>query len=479
MYIYLILLRQNDLIINKNVEGPVKSPWKGFNAQLMVHERRNDMLRYRIRWRDQPFAIIASLIVLIVIVDCTYIWLGRSPASRFFDLCSSLLSEHSASSSIKWNRVLAIISVIPIISYVASFLCLQFLFMLPWIIILYGRVLDVLLALSFLAITLYMWTDGFSICACLAHVAFTFLFFLGRNPTIWYHVIQQTKGHAPLLRIRLLPSLLTATINSLVIYGLAFCSIWSMATLNNRSVLIYNSTFFLLFGWIWFHFCQFVLRGGLTAHFIKEYFLADPRWSGKRQVRQAIIQLLTGSLGTLFVSAVYYGGRNAIIMYGLILRGFDVPALNLEDADGVTRIDSIGILFSCFVLLHLASSQRYRSLFQVVAYAYSFAESLMLTEVYPSFKTDLLNKFTCTLSFLIALGVAVVSNLLLTNWSHFPIPDAIKLCFMIMTISYMTCQLVFEPIRASAFTLAVGLVEDPKYLTAHLPWLKNYYPPFQ
>jgi hypothetical protein len=102
----------------------------------------------------------------------------------------------------------------------------------------------------------------------------------------------------------------------------------------------------------------------------------------------------------------------------------------------------------------------------------------MLTEVYPSLKIDLLNKLTCTAALLVATLTGSVSYYFLCVSAGMQPNDSIRLAFLITTQAYMVAQLVFEPVRSASFTLAVGLVEDPKYLIQRLPWLKPYYPSF-
>jgi hypothetical protein len=57
--------------------------------------------------------------------------------------------------------------------------------------------------------------------------------------------------------------------------------------------------------------------------------------------------------------------------------------------------------------------------------------------------------------------------------------DSLRLAMLIGIQAIMLSQLIFEPVKAASFTLAVGLVEAPKYLLARMPWVQDYYPPFQ
>lgn len=184
---------------------------------------------------------------------------------------------------------------------------------------------------------------------------------------------------------------------------------------------------------------------------------------------------MTCSFGSIFLAASYYGGRNGVVVCALLAYNFRMG----ESPVPQSAMDTVGILISNILILHLASSQRFRSLFQIVAYSYSFAESLMLTEVYPSFKIDLINKLTSLLSFTTAVFTGWLASKLLETMAGLKAEDSLRLAMLIGIQAIMLSQLIFEPVKAASFTLAVGLVEAPKYLLAKMPWVNDYYPPFQ
>jgi len=102
----------------------------------------------------------------------------------------------------------------------------------------------------------------------------------------------------------------------------------------------------------------------------------------------------------------------------------------------------------------------------------------MLTQVYPSLKLDLINKLTSNMSVVVAFVSAQIAMIFLTGIAEINIADAEKLSFLIALQAHMVAGMVFEPARAASFTLAVGMVEDPKYLLERLSWLRPHYPSF-
>ncbi len=439
----------------------------------MVHERRYDMLKHHRRWRDKISSIFAILLFLFLSINISYVYLSRTtPFTKMFS--TFMYNPHG----IDWTRTFGIICLSPLLSYILSVSVVELLILIPSIVVCYGRFTLIVIDCIILAATVWIWNNGIAIGAALLAIFFSFTFYLGRNHSIWRFVLCVAREQSSLVPTRLLPTFLASVISSLVIFLLASLvvighDVWKPGLVD------FNSIFLLLTIWIVHYNFQLILRGMLTSHYINKLFLRGSPYMKPYPMLQSVVQLSTRSFGTIFLAAMYYGGRNAAVQYALgtlIFSGDPFRMLSYDDQISTTT--SVGTIFSNLLILYLVSSQRYRSLFQVVAYAYSFSESLMLTEVYPAMKIDLLNKLTNLISFLIAFLTGTIAHWMLRSFGAMMLHDATRLSFLISIHAYMVSLLVFEPIRAVSFTLAVGLVEDPKYLLQTLPWVRSYYPPF-
>lgn len=413
-------------------------------------ERRHDMLKYN-KWRDHVFCIGAALLIAFAAAEVLHLALSAPKLASTSNMA-----------------VLATVALAPWAAFAVA-MCISEMFLYwPGLVILYGQFGYLVVDMSILGLCLHAWNNEFAIAAALCALIISLAFYLSRDPLVYYRVLMQVQASTQFVRHRLGPALLAAIISSSMTLCLAYAICQSESFLS-YPYSQYNLIFLLLALSILQSLVQFVLRGVMTGHYIHQFFLAGTQYVRATPIRSTLFRLLTGSLGTIFLAAMYYGGRNAIILYALHHRYFSAEPRSLE-AGILTVVTSM-------IVYHLASTQRYRSLFQVVAYAYSFSESLMLTEVYPTFKIDLLNKMTCAISLTLSALVGSLSYCMIGPL----LPSsslAAKLAFVVTCQSYTMSQLVFEPARTASFTLAVGLCEDPRYLITRIPWLHDYYPPF-
>lgn len=438
----------------------------------MVIERRHDMLRYQPRrWRDKVFSICAGLTVFFTFMNVTYTWLS----APWLDVKGALRGFLYSPAGVNWNGALSAALASPVLAFGLAIGCSELVIFVPSIIWWYGKFLLMLVDVALLALTVWVWDgNGFAMGAALLAVAFAFTFYCGRDSSIWQDVMWQVKCSSRFLHTRLAPVLgalplhmfFMLSIGMTILQGFA---VWRLVRVQQANLLI-----MLIVAWIIHMLFQFTLRGIMMAHYIDTFFLRGTPHYKPGPKRRALVQLLTGSFGTIFLAAVYYGTRNALVMIGVLAYTFRLG----DSPQPGSHTLACAIIISNLLIVHMASSQRFRSLFQIVAYAYRFAEALMLTEVYPSFKVDLVNKFTSSLAFIIASAVGSLAYLFLVSISRMSMADALRLAFLITMQAYMTAQLVFEPIRAASFTLAVGLVEDPKFLLTRISWLKLYYPAY-
>lgn len=438
----------------------------------MVIERRYDMLRYERReWKDKLFSVFGALVFFAFLVDAMYVHL--STGWKDFVGATKLFLYHSRGVNVSWMWAVVLIS--PAISFISALCMSETVLYMPHLIILYGRFLLIILEIFFLLVTMWIWdNNGFAMGAAALSLGFSFTFYLGRDPSIWKAVLVEARQNSDFLHTRLKPTIIAYIIDATSTNILGATALSAFGVWNKTRLLQIHSIMLLVYIWIFHTAVQLILRGTLIAHYTHAFFLAGSEHERRHPVRRSWLHLMTGSFGSIFLAASYYGGRNGVLVCAMLAYNFRMG----ESPDPQSPAECLGVMLSNLLILYLASSQRFRSLFQIVAYSYSFAESLMLTEVYPSFKIDLVNKFSALLAFINAIFTGWIASILLESFAGLKSKDALRLAMLISIQSLMLSQLIFEPVKAASFTLAVGLVEAPKYLLAKMPWVKAYYPPF-
>lgn len=436
----------------------------------MVLDRRHEMLRYN-QWKDKAVGIVTCILMMIIV--SVLFKLFTSYEIKAANLAKIL---HGNIEQVKWDRVISVSLAFPFLNFAIAIGFSEIFMIWHSGIWWYGKLGTLAFDLCNAALCLYIWNNGVATLLAICILIYSFSCMLsGRQHYLWLHVLKQISIDTKFVKHRLtIP--LTAFLVNWVIFNCMFAGIILIVTNSNDIYSIGLILSSILTIWVSQTIIMFLSRGSFTAHFIQKWFLHSTVWAKKSPVSDAFIRLLTGSFGSISLAASYYGGRNGLITFALIAWHLSPYRMSLSfESDSIMH--GVADLYTNIFILQAFGNQKYRSLYHVVAYSYSFAESLMLADIYPPFKIDLIHTLATFLSFIPAFITAVLALLIFVK-NGLSVTDSTRIAFVVGCHGLMTAQLVFEPWRAGSFVMAAGLSENPKPLLESLLWLSNYYPSF-